>query len=131
MSIQEWTENETNRNERPRKNNEKEKQREEEHTKAALPIHVNVVIVREGSEKDGEEIMAFLMSTPPGHPVIPHGLVLGINEAVEPPISLKIVTHVLYLRGVNIQNKFITNEHLDEELASLNNKWTAKLGLQK
>ena len=102
--------------------NEKEEQKDEEHTNATLPIHDNVVLVREGSENDGEEIMAFLTSTSPKHHVIPHGLVLGINEVVEPTISLKIVIHVVYLRGADIQKIFITNEHLDEELASLNKK---------
>ena len=56
----------------------------------------------------------------PGQPVIPHGLVHGINKVVEPTISLQIEIHVVYLRGADIQNRFITNEHLDEELAILN-----------
>ena len=66
------------------------KQRDEEHTNATLPIHDNVVLVHEGSEKDGEEIGAFLTSTPLRHLVITHGLVLGINKVVEPTISLKM-----------------------------------------
>jgi hypothetical protein len=69
-----------------------------------LPIHYNVVLVRQGRKKNGEELGAFLPSTSPWHSVFPHGLVLNINEAVEPTVSLKIVTHVPDLRIADIQN---------------------------
>ena len=58
---------------------------------------------------------------------VPHRLVVGINEAVKPTISLKIVTHVLELQGVDIRNRFITNKHLDEELASLQIKMNSRI----
>jgi hypothetical protein len=69
-----------------------------------LPIHYNVVLVRQGRKKNGEELGAFLTSTSPWHSVFPHGLVLNINEAVEPTVSLKIVTHVFEIRIADIQN---------------------------
>jgi hypothetical protein len=69
-----------------------------------LPIHYNVVLVREGRKKNGEELGAFLPSTSPWHPVFPHALVLKIDEAVEPTVSLKIVTHIFELRVADIQN---------------------------
>ena len=96
-----------------------------------MPIHDNVVIVREGRENDGEELGAFFTSTSLGHPVFPLRLVLCFNEAVEPPISLEIVTHVFEVRSVDIQNKFITNEHIDEELASLQEIRTLELRILK
>ena len=71
------------------------------------------------------------MSTSPWHPVFPHGPILNINEVVEPTVLLKIVTHVFELRIANIQNWFITIEHLDEELASLSGIQTLELGLLK
>ena len=112
-------ENETNRKKLQITKNQNEKQRVEDHTNATLPIHYNVVIVRKGRENDGEELGAFFTSTSPGHPVFPHRLVFCINKAIEPTISLKIVTHVFKVRGADIQNILITHEHLDEELASL------------
>ena len=117
-----WKERKTKQNETRElgKKYENEKEWDEEHTKATLPIPDNALFVREGKEKDGEEIGVFLTSTSPGHPVIPHGLVIGINKAVEPTISLKIVT--LELRGADIQNRLITNKDPDEELASLHKK---------
>ena len=39
-------------------------------------------------------------------------------DAVEPTIYLEIITHVFEVRGPDIENRFITHEHLDEELAS-------------
>ena len=84
-----------------------------------MPIQNNVVIVREGGENDGEELGAFFTSTSPRHSIAPHGLVIDIGEVVEPTISLEIVTHVLEVSGSDIQNGLIANEHLDEELASL------------
>ena len=92
-----------------------------------LPIHYNVVFVREGKANDGDEIGAFLTSTSPGHPVFPHRLVFCINEVVEPTISLNIVIHVLELRGTDIQNRFITNKHLDEEFASLHKRMNDRM----
>ena len=58
-----------------------------------------------------EELRAVFTSTSPRYPVFPHRLVLYIGEVVEPTISLEIVTHVLEVRGPEIQNKFITYEH--------------------
>ena len=84
-----------------------------------MPIHDNVVLVREDKENDGEELGVFFTSTSTGHPVFPHPLIFRINEVVEPTISLEIVTHVIEVQGADIQNILITHEHLDEELASL------------
>ncbi len=112
-------ENETSRKKKQVKRNEKEIKGDLKLTNAALPIHYNVVLVSKGGEKNRIEIGSFFTSTSPWHSVFPHGLVIGINEAVEVPISLKVITHVLTLRGADFQNRFITNEHLDKELASL------------
>ena len=84
-----------------------------------MPIRDNVVIVREGEEKDGEELGALLTSTSLRHLVFLQRLVLQIGKAIEPTISLEIVIHVFEVQGPDIQNIFITHEHLDEELASL------------
>ena len=84
-----------------------------------MPIQDNVIIVRKGGENDGEELGAFFTSTSPRHSVAPHGLVLDIGEAVEPTSSFEIVTHVLEVSGLDIQNGLTTYKHLDEELASL------------
>ena len=92
---------------------------EKKPTNAILPIHDNVVFVREGRKNDGEELGTLFTSTSPKHPIFPHQLVLCIGEAVEPTISIEIVTHVFEVQGLDIQNRFITHEHLDEELASL------------
>ena len=93
-----------------------------------MPIQDNVVLVREGGEDDGEELGAIFTSTSPRHPVTPHGLVFDIGEVVEPTISIEIVTHVLEVRGPDIQNGLITYKHLDEELASLYEMSTVELG---
>ena len=61
----------------------------------------------------------FFTNTSPRNPVFLHGLVLCINEAIKPTISLKIVAHVFKVRAMDIQNILITHEHLDKELASL------------
>ena len=98
-----------------------EKQGDEVHTNT-LPIHYNVVIVREGRENHGKEIEAKLTSTSSKQHVFLHRLVYCINKAIEPTISLKIVIYVLELRGADIQNIFITNKHLDEELAIMHKK---------
>ena len=95
------------------------KQRSEERTNATLPIQDNVVLVREGGERFGENFGTLFTSTSPRDPVVPHGLVLDIGESVEPTISLEIVTHVFKVRGPDIQNGLITYKHLDEELVSL------------
>jgi hypothetical protein len=107
------------------------KTRKKERTNAILPIQYNVVLVREGGEKDREEFGALFTSTSPRHPVVPHGLVLDIGEAVEPTISFEIVTHVLEVRGPDIKNRPITHKHLDEELASLHKFSTLELGKHK
>ena len=96
-----------------------------------MPIQDNVVLVREGGEKHGEKIGAFFTSTSPRHPVAPHGLVFDIGEALEPPISLKIVTHVFEVRGLDIQNTLITDEHLDKELANMQELQTLELRILK
>ena len=96
--------------------------REEERTNTTLPIQNNVVLVREGGEKDGKEFRALFTSTSPRHSVVPHGLVLDIGEAVEPAISLEIVAHVFEVGSADIQNGDFTDKHLDEELASLHNE---------
>src|ERR1700737_3365767 len=101
------------------KKKEMKKTREEERTNATLPIQYNVVFVREGGENDGEEFGSLFTRTSPRHPVVPHGLVLQIGEAAEPTILFEIVTHVLEVRGPDIQNGPITHKDLDEELASL------------
>jgi hypothetical protein len=72
-----------------------------------------------GGENDGEKFKALFTSTSPRHPVVPHELVLHIDEVVEPTISLEILTHVLEVRSPDIENELITHKHLDEELASL------------
>ena len=113
------------------KKKEMEKTREEERTNATLPIQYNVILVREGGEKDGEEFGPFFTSTSPRHPVVPHGLVFNIGEAIEPTILFEIVTHVPEVRGPDIQNGPITHKHLDEELASLHKFSTLELGKQK
>jgi hypothetical protein len=84
-----------------------------------LPIQDNVVIVREGRKNDGEKLGAFFTSTSSRYPVVPHGLVLHIGEAIEPTILFEIITNVLGVRSPDIQNGLITYKHLDEELASL------------
>ena len=58
-------------------------------------------------------------------------LVLIISEVVEPTISLEIVTHVLEVRGTDIQNGFITHKHLDEELVDLHEMCTEELGIHE
>lgn len=103
--------------------------RDEEHTNATLPIHYDVVLVSQGREKDGEEFGAFFSSTSPWHAVSSHGLIADINEAVEPTISFKTVTHVFELRGADIKNRLITNERFDEEFASLTKFQTLDLGI--
>ena len=84
-----------------------------------MPIYDNVVLVREGGENEGEEPGALIMSTSPRHPIFSYQLVLHISEAVKPIIFLEIVTYVLKVRGLDIQNGAITHEHLDKKLASL------------
>ena len=91
------------------------KQRDEEQTNAALPIHDNVILVHE-EENDGKELVALFTSTSPRHPIFPHRWILLIGEVVEPIISLEIVTHVLEVWGMDIQNKFITHEDLHKKL---------------
>ena len=58
-------------------------------------------------------------------------LVLIISEVVEPTISLEIVTHVLEVRGTDIQNGFITHKHLDEELVDLHEMCMEELGIHE
>ena len=93
-----------------------------------MPIHDNVVFVREGGEKDGEEFESLFTRTSPRHPVVPYRLVLQIGEVVEPTIWFEIVTHVLEVRGTNIQNGPITHKDLDEELVSLHKFSMLELG---
>ena len=64
-----------------------------------MPIQDNVVLVREGGEKDGKKLGVFFTSTSPRHSVVPHEFVLHIGENVEPTISLEIVAHVLEIDG--------------------------------
>ena len=71
-------------------------------TNATLSIHNNVVFVPEDGENDREKLG-----------------VLRIGEAIEPTISLEIVTTVFKVWGPDIENIIIMHEHLDEELASL------------
>ena len=92
-----------------------------------MPIQDNVNLVREGGENDGKELGTFFMCTSPRHSVVPHGLVLHIGETVELTISLKIVAHVLEVGGPDIQNKHVTDKHLDEELASLHEKNNSRI----
>ena len=96
-----------------------------------MPIHDNAIIVCEGGKNDGEELGPFFTSSSPGHPVFPRRLVLCIGEAIEPTISLEIVTQVLKVWGQDIQIWLITHKYLDEELASLYEIWTIELGIQK
>lgn len=78
------------------KNKQKdETQRDKEKTDATLPIHDNVVLVREGGENDGEELVTFSTSTSLRHHVFPHRLILLIGEVLEPTTSLVILTYVL------------------------------------
>jgi hypothetical protein len=93
--------------------------KKQKQTNATLPIQNNVILVSEGREKDGEELWALLTSTSPRDPVIPHGLILQIREAIEPTISFKIVARVLEVRGADIQEGSVTHEDRDEKLASL------------
>ena len=48
--------------------------------------------------------------------IVPNVLVGG--EVVEPTIVFETVAQIK-VRGLDIQNRFITHEHLDEELASV------------
>jgi hypothetical protein len=86
-------------NKKKRKQNNKEQSHEklgeEKPTKATLPIHDKVALVREGGENDGEELGTLFTSISSRHTVFPQRLVLRIGEAIEPTISLEIVTHVV------------------------------------
>ena len=90
----------------------------EERTNSTLPIQYNVVLVCEGGENDREEFGALFTRASPRHPVVPHGLVFQIGEAIQPTISFEIVAHVHEVRRPDIQNGPVTHKHLDEELAS-------------
>ena len=92
-----------------------------------MPIQYNVVLVDEGRENDGKENRAFLTCTSLAEPIYPHRVVVGINEAVEPTISLKVIIDVLQLKGADIQNGIIANKYLDEELASLPMKMNGRV----
>jgi hypothetical protein len=84
-----------------------------------LPIKYNVVLVREGGKKNGEELGTFFTSSSPRHLVIPYRLVLHIREAIEPIISFEIITHILEVRSPDIQNRYVAHKYFDKELASL------------
>lgn len=84
-----------------------------------MPIQDYVIFDREDGENDVEEIGSLFTRISPRHPVIPHELFLSIGEAVWPTISLEIVTFVLEVQCAEIQYLLITDENLNEELASL------------
>ena len=116
--MNEWEIEEVKKKQTNKKQRHK-KQEERKPTKATLSIHDNVVLVCYGGENDGEEVGSLFTNTTPKHPVFFHRLVLRIGEAIKPTIFLEIVTHVFKVQGPDIQNVFITHEHIDEELVSL------------
>lgn len=102
--------------------------KDEEYTR--LSIHDNVIFIREGGEKNGEELVAFFTSTSPKQPVLPHSLVFFLGEVVELTIPLEIVTFFLEVQGTYIQDRFIRIEDLHEEFTGMHHKCTKELRIQ-
>jgi hypothetical protein len=88
-------------------------------TYTTLPVHNNIILIGESSEKDGKKNMMLLTGTSPRYPITAHGLALLIGEGIQPSISLEVVTILMHGRLPHSKNGVNTNKNLDAELPSL------------
>ena len=88
-------------------------------TYTTLPVHNNIILVGESSEKDREENMMLLTSTSPSYPIKAHRLALLIGEGIQPAILLEVVTILLHGLFMHFENEVNTNKNLDAEFPSL------------
>ena len=92
-------------------------------TYTTLPVHNNIVLVGESSEKDRKKNVMLFASTPPRYPITAHGLTLLIGEGIQPAITLEVVTILLGGLRSHFQNGVNTNKNLDTEFSSLKNEY--------
>ena len=88
-------------------------------TYTTLPVHNNIILVGESSDKDREENMMLFTSTSPRYPIRAHRLALLIREGIQPSISLEVVTILLNDLLPHFENGVNTNKNLDVEFPSL------------